>query len=171
MHFIFLSLLVYIANVFNCMTKYIQQKLNKILETLDILQFLLCWFPWLGELLRTHIGVRVSEYLLYRRRADGSAFTFPVGIENERMTSRCVEGDTMVLKCMIVCDILAVALKGKPWRYGENVFELTRLWFGLLTDFGAFQEISRVSRKSTRWFVMICSQWMDRYVLCSNVCQ
>lgn len=48
---------------------------------------------------------------------------------------------------MIVCDIEALAVERKLWRYSENVFELTRIWIGLLSDASTVREICRVSRK------------------------
>lgn len=67
--------------------------------------------------------------------------------EWKRVTSKWAEGDTMVVKRMIVCDISALTVDRKLWRYSENVFELTRFWIGLLRDARTVREICRVSRK------------------------
>lgn len=109
-------------------------------QNLDTLQFLFMLEPlvW-GIIAYTYWCACVSVFVITSASRWQCNLISGGNWEWKRMTSRWLEGDTMVLKCMIIYGISAVTLKGKPWRYNENVFELTRLWCGLLIDIGTFQ--------------------------------
>jgi hypothetical protein len=53
-----------------------------VLRWTPLFLFVLEHLSW--GIIATCIGIPVRDFLLYRRRADGSVISVPVGIENER---------------------------------------------------------------------------------------